>query len=481
MTVFLALLLSLSVSLVCVGIQSARMAAGRTQILNSLDVGLYSLFAQYDREVFKEFDLFVLDAPGEEEPDLASLCETMEDYVRPVLSQNGRRLSLKQASLEGYLLMTDEGGEPFYRQAVQYMKETLGLSGAQLLLRRMQERQRKTVKAEDAGAQAESEEGLEAYEREMRDAGQKSLEAKEAKEGETGTAEGGSAFSDGETVQVENPIPAVRRVRWMGLLELVFPPDKQLSDKKASSGVLASARRLCRGMALSKSYKKDRSLAAQVLFQQYLLERLGNLQSPGEGVLAYQIEYVLGGKKGDEENLRLMAKKLLLVREGVNLAALTADAGRRAQTGALANAIASGFLIPPAAGVIETALLLCWAFGESVLDVRELLAGGRVPLVKEPKDWQLSLENLPDLISRLDVDRRDSKDGMSYQDYLQVFLFALDRETKIKRGLDMVEAAMRGREGWEDFRMDHCITALEASIQVQAYEKTLTAKREYCY
>ena len=47
-TIFLALILSLILSLVSASIESVRMSAARTQILNSMDIGLYSLFGQYD-------------------------------------------------------------------------------------------------------------------------------------------------------------------------------------------------------------------------------------------------------------------------------------------------------------------------------------------------------------------------------------------------------------------------------------------------
>ena len=39
-TVFLALILSLITTLVCTSIESVRMASARTQILNSVDIGL---------------------------------------------------------------------------------------------------------------------------------------------------------------------------------------------------------------------------------------------------------------------------------------------------------------------------------------------------------------------------------------------------------------------------------------------------------
>lgn len=94
------------------------------------------------------------------------------------------------------------------------------------------------------------------------------------------------------------------------------------------------------------------------------------------------MEYILGGKNSDRENLKSVAAKLLLIRQGVNMAHLLADGGKRIQLETLSLAIASSFLVPPAAAVIEAALLVCWAFAESVLDVRELFAGGHVPLVK---------------------------------------------------------------------------------------------------
>lgn len=52
-----------------------------------------------------------------------------------------------------------------------------------------------------------------------------------------------------------------------------------------------------------------------------------------------------------------MAGKLLVIRQGVNMAYLLSDSGKRIQVETLALAIASGFLIPPAAAVIEAALI----------------------------------------------------------------------------------------------------------------------------
>ena len=134
-TVFLALILSLLLSLVTTGIQSVQAAAARTQILNSMDIGLYSLFGQYDRFLMKEYDLFFIDgAQGNSDLNLAAVYDNLESYMKPVLKQNSQKLALKQGGFTGYRLATDEGGEIFFRQAVTFMRDTLGSQGVGLIL-----------------------------------------------------------------------------------------------------------------------------------------------------------------------------------------------------------------------------------------------------------------------------------------------------------------------------------------------------------
>ena len=107
-TIFLALILSLILSLVSASIESVRMSAARTQILNSMDIGLYSLFGQYDRTLLEDYDLFALYAGGKEEPDMASVYENFQSYMKPVLKQNSQKLELLQLELStNHLLRND--------------------------------------------------------------------------------------------------------------------------------------------------------------------------------------------------------------------------------------------------------------------------------------------------------------------------------------------------------------------------------------
>ena len=427
-TLFLALILSLLLSLVCTSIESVRMASARTQILNSMDIGLYSVFGQYDRKLLEEYDLFALDGSmGGGQLNLAKICDNLESYMKPVLKQNSQKLELHQSGLTGYRLLTDECGEVFY-QASQ--------------------------KSRQAAQEAEN---------------------RQQQEGQISTQPAPTQ------PQADNPISIIKRIMKMGILELVLPPGREISTRTVSKDTMVSGRQLQQGMEMPDGVTADSSYTSGVLFQQYLMNHLGNYTDPSKESLAYQMEYVFGGRDNDIDNLKSVASKLLFIREGVNFACLMADNVKRTEAQALAAAIASGFLVPPAAVVIESALLLCWAFAESVLDVRELFAGGKIPLVKTSADWQISLSNLSSLMEGLDSMRKNNEHGLSYEDYLQVLILPVSKEKKVMRAMDMIEDAIR-KKGRANFYMDSCVVALEAFAEVKANrKKEFQVIRQYCY
>ena len=490
-TVFLALILSLLLSLVCTSIESVRMASARTQILNSMDIGLYSVFGQYDKKLLEEYDLFALDGSmGGGQLNLAKVCDNLEAYMKPMLKQNSQKLNLEQSGLTGYCLLTDDNGEVFYQQIVQYMQETLGSQGVQILLNRMSDREKKTEEANLKASQAESGGSIDRYDSEMNQASQRSQQAAEETSGnQTDQGSGrpedqfGSGDAQPEPVQkpVDNPITIIKRIMKMGVLELILPSGRSLSTREINKNMLVSGRTLQQGMAMPYVMTAENSYTSGVLYQQYLMNHLSNYISPSSEGLAYQVEYIFAGKDNDMDNLKSVASRLLFIREGVNFACLMADNVKRSEAQALAAAIAAGFLVPPAAVVIETALLLCWAFAESVLDVRELFAGGKIPLVKTSSDWQISLSNLGNLMEGLDTMRRNDEHGMSYEDYLQVLLMSASKEKKVMRGMDMIENTIRNK-GRAHFQMDSCIVAMEAFADVKANKKKeFHVIRQYCY
>ena len=77
---------------------------------------------------------------------------------------------------------------------------------------------------------------------------------------------------------------------------------------------------------------------------------------------------------------------------------LMTSPARSAEADEMALLISSVLLIPQAAPLVSLLLKLCWSFGESILDLRELLKGGKVPLLKDDSSWKLSLNALSGLM-----------------------------------------------------------------------------------
>ncbi|MCF0134431.1 MAG: hypothetical protein HUJ72_11245 [Blautia sp.] len=488
-TVFLSLVMSVLLLLISICIESVRMQAARTQILNSVDIGLYSLFGQFEKTLLEEYDLFGIDSSGSgSKANISAVYSNFEGYMKPVLKQqNTQKLKLQQGGITGYQLLTDHGGEVFYQQVVQYMKDTLGSHGVDLLLDRIRDRETRTLEAELLGEESEKKDSLNSYDAEIQAAEQKSREVLEAQQAgnvdENGQSYPVVVLPEQPLEPVENPIPAIKKARRRSILDLVLSSARDISDRSVDKHSLVSGRSLQQGMGTLQSIEYDNGYASQILFQQYMDEKLGNFRKPAKTAgLKYEMEYVLYGKEKDRDNLKAVAARLLIIREGVNYAGLMADSAKSAEIKAMAAAIAMGFLFPPASVVIESALLLCWSFAESIIDVRDLFDGKKVPLVKRGDQWQISLSNLIHVFDLMDSLGKNDEEGMSYEDYLQVLLLAKSKNTKVMRTMDMIEAGMRTKTGDDSFCMDSCLTALEVSVDVKANKrKTFQTIRQYCY
>ena len=84
---------------------------------------------------------------------------------------------------------------------------------------------------------------------------------------------------------------------------------------------------------------------------------------------------------------------------GVNYICLQKDSGRKAEAEVLAVTICTLLLMPEGTEVVKQLILAAWAGGESVADLRTLLAGQRVPAIKTSENWSVSLAELPLILS----------------------------------------------------------------------------------
>lgn len=487
-TVYLLMICSLLILFCCAVFYSLRIEGARVMVQTGARQGLYSLFARYDPDLFERYDLLFLDGgcrTGEFMP--GTLLRQVEIYAGipwgasrtagGAKAANPWRLGSPKAAITGYTLATDRNGEAFYREAVAWEREAVGAKALQRLREQAEVMAGQEKNAPKGGVESALADYDRAYDR-AEAAKKKDEEAKKEQEKDILPDSTDRAAVPAK----ENPITIIKELKKKGLLALVFPAGQTLSEGKISTAQLLSGRTALEGMGLAPM-AKSHSVSDKALFCGYLADHMGNcVENECTGVLAYQMEYLLNGRKSDRENLEQTVKKLLLAREAANLLYLETDREKKSEARTLAAAICTSLAIPIAEEVVAQVLLACWAYGESLMDVRTLLAGGRVPLKKTKSAWQLDLRDLARLAERLKDPAKDHTDGLGYGQYLQLFLYANDEAICVRRSLDMVEDGIRGIDKREDFRIDCCIYAIELQVEAGvsgASDVTVTEKRSY--
>ena len=466
-TLYLCLALSVLLSLVAVSFYSARIAAGRVVLTSSLEQSLYSLFGEYDRDLYDRYGLMFIDGGrGSSSLQLHRLTRRAETYASYITDPSKGTISGNNlltmdppaAEITACTLATDGHGAAFTRQVCRAAKGIAAAKGIQ------------TLTGGDASP-------LELFT--SQEALADSLSA------DTSVSASEQEAADAITIpgDFEDPRKMAAGLRRSGILSLVLPAGSQVSSAGITENDLPSHRALQRGIGITEQTTGifDRALLqvyADELFPSYTGSS-SDAASPEN--LQYQIEYLICGKDSDEENLKHIVNRLIAVREASNLAFLSADPEKRAESLAAATAVCTAAAVPYLAPVAAVGIRAAWAFAESILDVRTLLAGGKVPILKNAAGWQLSIEKLPRFLTLGDTGRKTPSDGLTYNQYLDLLLL-LKPERDLSSGLmDLVEYNIRRMEGRQSFRIDSCIDSLGMSLSTVCEGKRLTASGSYQY
>jgi len=468
-TVFLSLISVLFLSLICTLAESARVQGAKAWAAAVTDMGVFSVFGEYERDILEKYNVLFLDGAygsGEFLPERTTL--KIKDYMNYNINpeQDLMKLGelkmfpllLENIEIPKYTLATDENGAAFYQQAVRNLKENIG---AELVAKYLEESKQANDMEQAAKDYEEEGELADKELAEMERQAEANAAAEEAETETTGTDNEDETEAETEAVTpVENPLEALAKIKEQGILNLVVKDPSSISTKEIELGEYPSKRELVKGNQPVE--RKESGILADALFSQYLLEHFPLMTDrENGGVLNYQLEYILMGKNSDIENLKSVVHRLLLLREGANFLYAMGDSQMRSEANTLGTAIAAAIKMPMFAQVISIALLLGWAYGESLLDVRTLLAGGKVPLMKSKETWQLSLANLGRLLEILTACDEGGGQGQSYEDYLRVMLLAGGKAQYPMRALDMIEGMGKSK----GYRADHWIVDIEIETE----------------
>lgn len=425
----------------------ALLEAARFHEMNRLSqlqtqIALESVFAEYSTYLWNEYRVLACRQ--------SELLPDVETYGNSKIlgwkdGTNFYQFRVESVKAQGYTRLTDGKGKAFVQAVAGYMEENILYEAAQLIY-----------------SQYESIESI------LGESDFDFLDIKKAleklEEAETSTESTASYNLSNTTKEKtssgENPLTIIQGLKETGILSLVIEDVSVLSDSQVDTTNLVSNRELLEGLHPNV---EEVDWYHKVLLQQYLITYLSNYVNEKEHALCYELEYLVGGKPTDVENLKIVVSKLLGLRAASNFLYLLNSSEKVEQARLLAIAIAGASLNPSLIAIVKNAVLIAWAFSESILDIRTLLTGGRIPLIKSNTSWTLAVDNIAS-IGEGYAKAKDCVYGLDYGGYVGILLLLQEESTLANRSMDMQEATIRKRYGTEDFCLDDWI--VDAKVEV---------------
>lgn len=455
-TVFLSLLFVLLISFVTGVLEAAVIQTAKNISRLEADRAVFSVFGEYQRKLLEEYHVFALEGSyGTGDYDEENVLRRMHYYGTEGMEHSTAEIQY----------LTDNSGQTFREQVTAYMEQRYGIGLVRDLTGMTEEWEEQDIQGENMKEKEES--ILEEY----RDL--------------TGSAQPGS--TEENQIEEANPFSYLETIEKSGILSIVLPKEMELSGKQINPASQASCRQLRTGYGTFPARTNLDGIEEKLLFDEYILQQFENAAMPNEKNLTtdtessmgsdggeerknksldYEVEYILAGKSSDKANLETVLFRIFLIRMSLNYICLMGDSSRKAEAQVLAVVISVLLLMPEAAEPLKHLILLAWAAGESVVDIRTLLEGNRVPLVKNSQNWKLPLSSLFLLGTGNDtVQGSDTEGGISYEDYLRAFLFLGNTGNITMRTLDRVEENLASVYEMDYFRADQCISRIEVSTE----------------
>lgn len=180
----------------------------------------------------------------------------------------------------------------------------------------------------------------------------------------------------------------------------------------------------------------ERYLENQYLFRYFRNHFTEN--DVGKTFFQGEIEYIICGKNSDTANVAAVKRKIVGIREVINLAYLLTDTKKSG-----AAMVAAELLTPgPAAILTHKGILAAWALAESYNDYQLLIHGKSIPLKKEERTWAVDLDSVLNYTSNGYIDS-GINEGEGYGDYLNILLCSMDSPIKLLRMMDLVQINMK--------------------------------------
>lgn len=257
-----------------------------------------------------------------------------------------------------------------------------------------------------------------------------------------------------------------KEVRKKGYLSLVIPKGRTISGNAFKTDEFPSRIAFDDRELSSSDFMKDE--VKKTIFNEYLMDHFSCFtdgEKEGEGI-RYGLEYLVFQEDSDDKNLKKVLDIMLLIRETMNLATIMQSERMRSEVKTLALGIVGWTGIEGLVPLAETLIYGAWSYAESLSDLKALLSGNRVPLLKKEDEFYLSLASSGAFFNGEEGAFGDYKEGLSYKDYLRLFLFTRSLENLSYAAMDLVQYERSGND--RAYYMMSQIYAMEFKVEVDS-------------
>lgn len=456
-TVFLTLLISVMLILVVAVLSWVEFSSARGRTASAMRSAMSNVRAEYDRYLFDNYHVLFLDQnPGGEGMG------ALEAKAESVLQENlGDEFTVRSCILTGLTCVMDDYCAEFRRQIGEAAKYLAAEKGVSYLMEKVED---------DTPLTAEDMNGL-------------NMEKDK-----------GARKQKGD----QDPRKSIRACELVGVAYWILPEDVSFRDYKINYTELPSQGK--KGLALKEVDTGFRNMSR---LKQGMTEAGGwlkGMEAEAEGilyaancfncltdrvqedtVLDLEMEYLISGKKTDDENYKSVINQILVIRTGCNFAYILTDADKMARLSGLAASLTWYF--PPAQPVVKYLLAGAWSYIEAVADAYRLVRGKKVPYAKTRQNWLTDLNGLEHLaeVTENSSDDDDEK-GLDYEDYLLILL-APRMGVAYYRMLDVMQLNVNQNveSEAEKFYLKDAISAFGMRAEVEYEGKTIQVLEESGY
>lgn len=433
------------------------------------DMAVESAFSEYNPYLWTNYRILAVDLGYGSDTIGPSILQqkTMEycSYNANVdTGRNYARLFANNCDASQYSLLTDENGQGIIMLGVKAAKDGMAsqiIEGVQSCSNNINGVEKISVEEQTENASND-----------LQHAKDENAAAKEAAANDDDPNTNPSDYPDPGEVE-DNPLDAYKELKGIfakGILSTVVDAEN-LSDKEVEIDTMPSHRQLNTGALAVNS---GDTLVDKALFIDYLLSNYsyyGNdLKHDG---LKYEVEYLVTGKESDVLSLSTVVAELMLIRESANYLTILQNPSMVAQAAEIATILAGFTMNPALIEAVKYAIIGAWAYIESILDIRLLLAGGKVSLIKTIDEWTSDVWHLSTFLDTKSK-AKQCQNGIGYKEYLLGFLCLHPDNVLAMRASDVMENALNSTEDYKNTKVDNMIFAADISIEYSGNEMFLS-------